>query len=401
MGDRLRIAFIGCGGFARNFVPLFKLHPLVEKVYVCDLVAEKAAEFSRVFGVESIASFEEVLKRRDIDSVAIFAQRHLHGPLVLKALSAGKNVYSAVPMASDIGECQAIVEKVKETGLTYMMGETCYYYPSSMFCRYRYEAGFFGKFVYGEAQYHHDISHFSAEFRADRRAAGVPPFFYPTHSTAMLLAAAHSYCTRVVAFGYEDTEGDGIFEKGVNQWDNVFSNSYSLMKLANGGTARINECRRIGYKAPSSYVSSFYGTKGSYQFNNAQHIVTSLTEKGVDLEDVSDEVNPIEMTAHKGEPDFKLKVANHQWQWRDFSPVQESEYARLPESFKQNASINGHMASHQLLVDDFCTAVFYGRMPAVNAWQAARWTIPGLLAHQSALMDGKAMDVPDCGEAPK
>ena len=401
MGDRLRIAFIGCGGFARNFVPLFKMHPLVEKVYVCDLVAEKAAEFSHVFGVESVASFEEVLKRRDIDSVAIFAQRHLHGPLVLNALSAGKNVYSAVPMASDVGECQAIVEKVKETGLTYMMGETCYYYPSSMFCRYRYEAGFFGKFVYGEAQYHHDISHFSAEFRADRRAAGVPPFFYPTHSTSMLLAAAHSYCTRVVAFGYEDTEGDGIFEKGVNQWDNVFSNSYSLMKLANGGTARINECRRIGYKAPSSYVSSFYGTKGSYQFNNAQHIVTSLTEKGVDLEDVSDEVNPIEMTAHKGEPDFKLKVANHQWQWRDFSPVQESEYARLPESFKQNASINGHMASHQLLVDDFCTAVFYGRMPAVNAWQAARWTIPGLLAHQSALMDGKAMDVPDCGEAPK
>ena len=95
------------------------------------------------------------------------------------------------------------------------------------------------------------------------------------------------------------------------------------------------------------------------------------------------------------------KVANHQWQWRDFSPVQQSEYARLPESFKQNASINGHMASHQLLVDDFCTAVFYGKMPAVNAWQAARWTIPGLLAHQSALLDGKAMDVPDCGEAPK
>ena len=401
MNEKLRIAFIGCGSFARNFVSLFKLHPMVEKVYVCDLLEERAAAFSSSFNVETIASFEEVLKRRDINCVAIFVQRHLHGPLVLRALSAGKHVYSAVPMASEVGECQAIVEKVKETGLTYMMGETCYYYPSSMFCRYQYEAGFFGKFVYGEAQYHHNITHFSAEFRADRRSAGVPPFFYPTHSTAMLLAAAHSYCTRVVAFGYEDTEGDGFFEKGVNQWDNLFSNSYSLMKLANGGTARINECRRIGYKAPSSYVSSFYGTKGAYQFSNAQHILTSLTEKGVDLQDVSDEVNPIEMTAHKGEPDFKQKVANHVWQWTGFSPVQKREYDRLPESFKQNPSINGHMASHQLLVDDFCTAVFSGKMPVVNAWQAARWTIPGLMAHQSALNDGQAMVVPDCGDAPK
>ena len=401
MGGKLNIAFIGCGDFAKNFVPLFKLHPLVEKVYVCDLIAERAEEYSKKYSVEIIASFEEVLKRRDINAVAIFAQRHLHGPLVLRALSAGKHVYSAVPMASEVEQCQQIVEKVKETGLTYMMGETCYYYPSSMLCRYKNQEGFFGKFVYGEAQYHHDISHFPANFRADKWSAGVPPFFYPTHSTAMLLAAADSYCTRVVAFGYEDTEGDGIFEKGVNQWDNVFSNSYSLMKLANGGTARINECRRIGYKAPSSYVSSFYGTKGSYQFSNAQHILTKLTEKGVDLQDISDDVNPIEMTRHKDESDFKQKVANHTWQWNMFSPVQKTEYDRLPESFKKNGAVNGHMASHQLLVDDFCTAVFFGSMPPVNAWRAARWTIPGLLAHQSALKNGEAMDVPDCGEAPK
>ena len=401
MSGKLNIAFIGCGEFAKNFVPLFKLHPLVEKVYVCDLIAERAEEYSKKFSVEIVASFEEVLKRRDIDAVAIFAQRHLHGPLVLQALSAGKHVYSAVPMASEVEQCQQIVAKVAETGLTYMMGETCYYYPSSMLCRYKFQEGFFGKFVYGEAQYHHDISHFPANFRADKRSAGVPPFFYPTHSTAMLLAAADSYCTRVVAFGYEDTEGDGIFEKGVNQWDNVFSNSYSLMKLANGGTARINECRRIGYKAPSSYVSSFYGTKGAYQFSNAQHILTKLTEKGVDLQDISDDVNPIEMTRHKDEVDFKQKVANHTWQWNMFSPVQKTEYDRLPESFKKNGSVNGHMASHQLLVDDFCTAVFFGSMPPVNAWRAARWTIPGLLAHQSALKNGEAMDVPDCGEAPK
>ena len=260
MSGKLRVCFVGCGEFAANFVPLFKAHPLVEKVYVCDLLRERAEKYSAKFGVEIIDSFEEALKSPAVNAVAIFAQRHLHGPLVKQALLAGKHVYSAVPMASRVEECQEIVELVKKTGLTYMMGETCIYYPCSMFCKERYESGEMGKFVYAEAQYHHDISHFSEWFRADKRSAGVPPFYYPTHSTAMVLHAVSAHVTKVVAMGYEDQEHDGIFEKGVNQWDNVISDGFSLMKLSNGGTARINECRRIGYKAPSSYINGFYGT---------------------------------------------------------------------------------------------------------------------------------------------
>lgn len=399
MSGKLRVCFVGCGEFAACFVPLFKAHPLVEKVYVCDLLRERAQNYSQRFGVEIIDSFEEALKNPAVNTVAIFAQRHLHGPLVKKALLAGKHVYSAVPMASRVEECQEIVELVKKTGLTYMMGETCIYYPCSMFCKERYERGELGKFVYAEAQYHHDISHFPADFRADKRSAGVPPFYYPTHSTAMVLHAVNAHVTKVVAMGYEDHEPDGFFAKGVNQWDNVISDGFSLMKLSNGGTARINECRRIGYKAPSSYINGFYGTQGSYQFSNAQHILTHLTSGGVDLQDVSALVNPRDMEAHRLDADFKNSVANHAWQWDSFSPMQETRAAGLPESFK--GLPNGHMASHQLLVDDFCTAVFYEKLPTVSAWDAARYTIPGLLAHESILKDSLAIDVPDCGDAPR
>ena len=398
MSGKLRVCFIGCGEFAANFVPLFKAHPLVEKVYVCDLIREHAQDYSARFGVEIIDSFEEALKSPSVNTVAIFAQRHLHGPLVKKALLAGKHVYSAVPMASRVDECQEIVELVKKTGLTYMMGETCIYYPCSMFCKERYESGEMGRFVYAEAQYHHDVSHFPKNFRADTRSAGVPPFYYPTHSTAMVLHAVGAHVTKVVAMGYQDQEDDGLFRKGVNQWDNVYSDEFSLMQLSNGGTARINECRRIGYKAPSSYINGFYGTKGAYQFSNAQHILTHLTKEGVDFQDVSALVNPRGMEEHRGDADFKTQVANHAWQWDLFSPVQYARVATLPESFK--GLPNGHMASHQLLVDDFCTAVFFEKPPTVSAWDAARYTIPGLLAHESILKGSLPIEVPDCGDAP-
>lgn len=397
MSKKLTLAVIGCGDFAKNFVPLFKAHPYVEKVYVCDVIRSRAEEYSQKFDVEIMDTFEDVLKHPAINAVAIFAQRHLHGPLVSQALRAGKHVYSAVPMASEVEQCHEIVELVKETGLTYMMGETCYYYPSAMFCRSEYKKGTFGKFVYGESQYHHDLSHFPKNYLDDKQSAGVPPFFYPTHSTAMIITAAGSYVKKVAAFGYEDQEMDGFFGKGTNQWDNLYSNSYSLMQLANGGTARVNECRRIGYKAPSSYVSSFYGTEAGYQFMNAQHLLTTKTKEGVDLRDVSDFVNPEEMTLHKADTDFKQKVANHTWQWDDFSPIQAEERKRLPKSYEGLG--NGHMASHQFLIDDFCTAAYNEKQPEVNnAWMAARYTVPGLIAHQSVLKGGETLNVPDFGE---
>ncbi len=395
MQEKLKVGVLGCGGFSAHFVELFLAHPYVEKVAAADLKLERAKEFGDRFGIDYYGSLDELLET-DINCVAIFTPRHTHGPLVIQALKAGKNVYSAVPMASEISHCEEIVRLVKETGLTYMMGETCIYYPCSMFCKEKYQSGDMGTFVYAESQYHHDIAHFEANHKEEVSVLGVPPFYYPTHSISMVLAATGSYVTKVTSLGYEDREDDPYFKKDVNLWGNTYSNAFSLMRLANGGVIRINECRRIGWKAPSSFVSSFYGTKAGYQFSNAQHIYVKHTETGVELEDVSEYLNPVDMTANRDAEDFKNRVANHEWQWDSFAPIQEKE--RLPKSFAQCG--NGHMASHQFLIDDFCRAVYEHTMPTVNAWVAARYTVPGIVAYESLKQDGVPMDVPDFGDPP-
>ena len=399
---QLRVAVIGCGEFAKHFVPLFLVHPTVEWVKVCDIVTEKAEKYAKSFGVEIIPSFEDAIADEGVNTIAIFTQRHTHGDLVVRALEAGKDVYSAVPMAISVEDCRHIIEAVERTGQIYMMGETCIYYPSSMYCKEAFERGDFGHFVYAESQYYHDLSHFPKDFQNDKPNSAVPPFFYPTHSTAMVLHATSAYVTKVSAMGYCDREEDTPFAVGKNPWDNLFSNEFSLMRLSNGGVARVSECRRIGYKAPSSSIQSFYGTQGSYQFSNAQHIAQTLTAEGVELRDVSRYVNPEEMTRNNdGSVEFKNRVANHGYQWRNPSPIQAKEYKRLPDSYREIPRTNGHMASHQLLIDDFCTCVVNRKMPYVNAWRAARYTIPGLIAHESAKLGGALLDVPDFGEGPK
>ena len=71
---------------------------------------------------------------------------------------------------------------------------------------------------------------------------------------------------------------------------------------------------------------------------------------------------------------------------------------RLPAEFR--GLHNGHEGSHHFLVDDFVTAVDTGTLPPVNAWEAARYTLPGIVAHESALRGGERLPVPDHGDAP-
>jgi hypothetical protein len=61
---------------------------------------------------------------------------------------------------------------------------------------------------------------------------------------------------------------------------------------------------------------------------------------------------------------------------------------------------NGHLGSHQFLVDDFVRACAEGRQPPNNVWLAARYAVPGIVAHESAARGGALLDVPDFGDPP-
>lgn len=40
-------------------------------------------------------------------------------------------------------------------------------------------------------------------------------------------------------------------------------------------------------------------------------------------------------------------------------------------------------------------------LPSVNAWVAARYTLPGIVAHESARQGGVRLEIPDFGDAPE
>lgn len=401
MESKLRIGIVGAGSFAPFFIPLFQKHPAVEGVWVTDHKQERMDEMVRRFGCQTIPAFESMLDSPQINAVALFVPRHLHGPLALQALQAGKHVYSAVPMGNTLEECKAIVDTVRATRLTYMMGETCYYYPCACWCRQQHRQGAFGKPVYVASQYYHDLDGFEYPRLGEgwQKVAGLPPMLYPTHSFSMALSTMDAHVTKVSCMGYRDTEEDQVFGPGLNLWDNPFSCEVALAQLSNGAVARVSEFRRVGVHKPSSYISTFIGTRGAYECSLDRHLYQRKTGHGleeVSVQDVSDQVNPADVTAAQGENGFLDRVANDGFSNNSPAPCQPQQ--RLPDSFR--GLPNGHMGTHQLLVDDFCRAASTGALPPLNAWFAARVNLPGLIAHQSAMQGGITLDVPDLGDPP-
>ena len=108
----MKIGIVGLGKFSDDFVRLFKIHPDVEEVVVADLDEERVKYSMNKHNIKrGFSSFEDILEKApDVDSIAIFTQRHLHGPMILKALKEGKHVYSAVPIGCTVDEIKEIIE---------------------------------------------------------------------------------------------------------------------------------------------------------------------------------------------------------------------------------------------------------------------------------------------------
>lgn len=381
----IKIGFCGLGSFSRSFVPLFKADPWVSEMVLCDLEPDRVKAACESYGIERACLSLDELCATDVDAVVIMTQPWLHAPQAAQVMESGKHVYSAVPIycVPDGDEildwCDRIIETSRRTGQYYMLGETTYFRPQAMYCRRRAAEGAFGSFVYAEGEYFHDVDCRSnlREVRKHRsmgragqewearkqeylaRGLKEGPMHYPTHSSGGPVCVMQAHATKVTCYGFRNRTGDPFFK------DSEFSNETALFEMSNGAVVRLCEYREIGH--PGEETFRIFGTKGSY----------------ID------------------------------WTWQDNMNVERLEVPAMrdalpPEVFEAFSEgdptrdfYGGHGGSHAYLAHEFVDAVVSNRQPAINAWEAARYMVMGVMAHKSALRDGERLDVPDWGDAPQ
>ena len=364
---KIRIGVVG-GGFGCSFQ--WHEHPDCIVQAVSDLREDRRKRLMNVYKCKkAYNSLEELVLAKDIDAVAIFTDGPLHVQHTVEAMKNGKHVISAVPAAwATIEQAELLLDTVKKYGLTYMMAETGHYQQSTISARKFFEQGKFGALYYSEAEYQHpglEGLYFWNGKRTWRH--GLAPMHYPTHCTSQLVGVTGERLTEVVCQGWGDE--DPILKD--NAYANPFWNESAMFRTNRGNAFRVNVWWKGAHRGCER--AQWIGDKMSFYTSHPNGLGPVIIRSGEQME--KDDAGFLRKA-----PNFEQYKQPHYWQTD-----------MLPEPLRHNS---GHEGSHTFLTHEFIDALVHNRRPAIDVYESLAYTVPGIVAHESALKKGEQLKIP-------
>jgi predicted dehydrogenase len=371
---KMRIAVVGLR-FGEDFPPIYRNHPDVEYVGICDINEPLLNAYGEQFGFDKRHKcFDEVINSKLYDAVHLTTPIHTHAEMAIKAMNAGLHCACTVPAATTIEELREIVATQKRTGKKYMMMETSVNTRQFLYVKDLVENGKFGRIQLMKGAHYQDMENWPSYWM------GLPPMHYSTHAIAPLLAIAGTRATKVHCFG-----SGTMREELTKQYGNPFPAETAIFQLENSDVSI--EVSRTLFETTRSYVENFnvYGEKMSFEWYIED-------EQPVVFERVEENEGRGRSFTHKviNTPDradlLPSEIRNHTMERVCF------DAANPHLSVIQGGN---HHGSHPHMVDQFVKCIIDDTTPPVDAITAANWTAPGICAHLSAMNNGQAVEVPD------
>lgn len=346
LSDRkIRVGIVGYGVCKFGAAFGFQDHPNVEVVAVSDLFPDRCAELARVCRCnKTYPSLEELVKDPYLEAVFVATDAPSHARHCIEVLNHGKHAACAVPAVhGSLEDADKLYDAVKRSGLKYMMFETSAFHDDCFAMRKLYQAGAFGEMVYAEGEYYHYMEQPIDSYQGWR--IGLPPQWYPTHSNAYYSCVTGGRFTEVSCIGMPSVVEH--LTPGKNDYKNPFGTEVALLKTSEGGTARmVVSWDTPGYHGEMGRVRGQRGSMHGVHFDGLEHYDPATLKK-----------------------------------------------PPLPDG----VAAGGHGGSHGYLCEEFVSAILADRTPLVDISLALNMTAAGILAHTSALKDGKWLKVPQWG----
>ncbi len=107
-------------------------------------LGKRAPGLAEKYGVEHIATFEDMLARPDIDAVVIATPHSAHLSETLAAARAGKHIFLEKPMALNVADCRRMIEATTAAGVKVTVGQVTRRMEASQVARRMIDSGEIG-----------------------------------------------------------------------------------------------------------------------------------------------------------------------------------------------------------------------------------------------------------------
>lgn len=234
-GEKLRMAFIGCGGIAQTHLNVLKEIPEVEVVAGVDINPERLKVMEEKWGVtKNYKDWKTMLKEVKPDVVNVCTPNGVHAQPVIDACNAGCHAIVEKPMAMNPGECEKMIAAAEKAKKKLVVGFQYRYHPNTEFLVRARDAGEFGKimFVKCQALRRRGIPNWGVFGQKDKQGGG-PMIDIGVH----ILEMAHYVMGSpkpVAASGNTWTYMGNKPSEVVSQWPNWDYKTYTVEDLAIG-----------------------------------------------------------------------------------------------------------------------------------------------------------------------
>jgi len=299
--------------------------------------------------------------QHDMDAVVLANYANEHAPFAIRAMKAGKHVFSEVLPVQTLKEAVELIEAVEETGMIYAYGENYCYMPAPNEMRKLYQEGKIGEFEYGECEYVHNcepIWHAITQGDPNHWRNNMYSTFYCTHSLGPIIHMTGLRPVSVVGF-----EGAN-YERGIRAGSKGGPFGIEMVTLENGGI--IKSLHGGLYKDSIWY--SVYGSKGR-------------------MESAREDANQGAVS--------RIYVNCDAFSGEYMSPPVETY---LPEQTELAAQF-GHGGSDFYSMYNFVERI-NGNVEAntIDVYEAIDMFLPGIFAYRSILKGGIPMEIPNLRE---
>jgi predicted dehydrogenase len=145
---KLRVAVVGCGFVAqKRHIPGFlRLKRHVSLCAVCDLNQNLAKDVANRFGIANVyADFSEMFSKEHPDVVDVCTPPKVHASVAIEAMEKGCHVLLEKPMASNLSDCDKMIQASRKYGVKLSIVHNQRFYPPFLKAQELVESGAIGE----------------------------------------------------------------------------------------------------------------------------------------------------------------------------------------------------------------------------------------------------------------